>query len=125
MSRIRSADTRPERAVRSFLHRHGIRFRLHGSTLPGRPDIVIARSRVVVFVHGCFWHRHRACRLAAVPKTNKDFWEAKFIENRVRDRRVINELRALGWHVELVWECQVKSTQRLLRLTTCIKSRRV
>lgn len=119
MSRIRGANTSPERRVRSLLHRMGYRFRLHRKDLPGRPDIVLPGRRTVVLVHGCYWHRHPECRFAYTPKSNKAFWEAKFKENVARDRRQRCQLQALGWRVITVWECETKDEpdleQRLRR----------
>jgi len=115
MSRIRGTDTTPERLVRSALHRLGFRFRLSKSRLPGRPDVVLPRHRTVVFVHGCFWHRHRDCRFAYTPKSNLRFWERKFAENVERDRRTTRKLRSLGWKVVTVWECETRDRDRLLR----------
>ena len=106
MSRIKGRNTRLELVVRSALHRLGFRFRLHGRRLPGRPDIVLARHRTVVFVHGCFWHRHRGCRFAYQPKSNVSFWTEKFEQNVARDSRNKRELLRLGWRVLVVWECQ-------------------
>lgn len=113
MSRIRGRNTSPERLVRSVLHRMGYRFRLHGRDLPGRPDIVLPKHRTVVFVHGCFWHRHPRCRFAYTPKTRVGFWTGKFEENIERDRRVRRRLRNLGWHVIVVWECQTTDREAL------------
>jgi DNA mismatch endonuclease (patch repair protein) len=113
MSRIKNRDTNPERIVRSVLHRMGFRFRLRGRKLPGRPDIVLAKHGIVVFVHGCFWHRHQRCRFAYTPKSNVLFWTRKFESNVARDRRAARELRALGWQVETVWECQTDDASRL------------
>ena len=106
MSRIRSRDTAPERLVRSLLHRMGYRFRLHRADLPGKPDIVLPRHNTVILVHGCYWHRHADCRLAYSPKSNTDFWQAKFRENVSRDLRQSQELTELGWRVITVWECE-------------------
>lgn len=106
MSRIRGRDTAPEKLVRSVLHRSGYRFRLHSKKLPGRPDIVLPKHRTVVFVHGCFWHRHRGCRFAYTPKSRIAFWMAKFEGNVERDRRNARELRRLGWKFVTVWECE-------------------
>jgi len=106
MSRIRGVDTKPELLVRSLLHRMGYRFRLHRRDLPGRPDIVLPKYRAVVFVHGCFWHRHRGCRYAYVPKSRKDFWKRKFARNVERDREVRHLLRKAGWKILVVWECE-------------------
>lgn len=108
MSRIRSSNTKPERIVRSLLHRMGYRFRLHRKDLPGRPDIVLPGRRVVILVHGCYWHRHSGCRFAYTPKSNLAFWQAKFQENVNRDHRQVNHLRELGWEVITVWECETK-----------------
>ena len=113
MSRIRSANTSPERRVRSLLHRMGIRFRLHRKDLPGRPDIVLPGRRMVVLVHGCYWHRHSGCRFAYSPKSNSDFWQAKFQENVSRDKRQNCHLRELGWQVVTVWECETRDLERL------------
>jgi DNA mismatch endonuclease, patch repair protein len=109
MRRIRSKDTGPERTVRSILHRMGYRFRLHRTDLPGSPDLVLPGRRAVIFVHGCYWHRHRACRRGqSTPSENTDFWQAKFDKNQARDVRVEKELADLGWKVVVVWECEIK-----------------
>lgn len=114
MSRIRSRDTGPELLVRSALHRAGYRFRLHSKDLPGRPDIVLPKYHTVVFVHGCFWHRHKGCRFAYTPKSRVAFWNNKFRGNIERDRRTSTALRKLGWRVVTVWECQATSPERWL-----------
>ena len=108
MSKIRGRDTAIERRLRSALHRFGLRFRKNVSTLPGRPDIVFTRYRTVVFVHGCFWHRHRGCQRASAPNSNRAFWRAKFSANLKRDKVVAKALRKIGWHVIVVWECEIK-----------------
>lgn len=115
MSRIKGADTGPELRVRSLIHRLGFRFRLHRKDLPGRPDIVLPKHRVVVFVHGCFWHRHEAatCKLARWPKSRLSFWKPKLEANRERDLRNEEALRQLGWRVLTVWECELKDEQRV------------
>jgi DNA mismatch endonuclease (patch repair protein) len=113
MSRIRGQNTSPELRVRSLLHRSGFRFRLHRRDLPGSPDIVLPRHRVVVFVHGCFWHRHPRCRLAARPKSRRLFWKKKFLENVIRDRRAVSQLAKLGWRVIIIWECETRDSPRL------------
>ena len=115
MSLIRSENTAPERAVRSILHRSGFRFRLHQRGLPGRPDIVLARYRAVVFVHGCFWHRHMKCPFAYLPKSNVDFWRAKFERTVERDRAVVEQLHLLDWRVLVVWECELRDVDALTR----------
>lgn len=120
MSGIRSRDTAPELAVRRFLHSEGFRFRLGGSGLPGRPDVVLRKWKAVVFVHGCFWHRHAGCRYAYSPSSNRSFWKHKFLENVARDRRAVSALRSQGWNVEIIWECEL-SPQRLRRLTRSVR----
>lgn len=109
MSRIRGKDTQPELALRKVLHRLGLRYRLHGAGLPGKPDLVFPRYRTVVFVHGCFWHRHDGCNIATTPKSNTPFWLEKFKKNVTRDARVATQLEALGWRVFIVWECELGS----------------
>lgn len=108
MSRIRGRDTGPEIEVRRIAHRLGFRFRLYRKNLPGRPDIVFPRYRLVVFVHGCFWHRHQGCRYAYEPKSRVPFWTGKFHENVVRDQRNEAALHALGWRVLVIWECETR-----------------
>ncbi|WP_318248642.1 very short patch repair endonuclease [Geomonas subterranea] len=114
MSRIRSKNTKPEVRVRSLLHRMGYRFRIHSRNLPGTPDIVLPRYKKVVFVHGCFWHRHPGCIEASRPKTNSAFWEEKISRNLLRDRRHVDSLEKLGWTVVVIWECDVKGTDETL-----------
>lgn len=121
MARIRGRDTLPERLVRSYLHRAGLRFRLHAPDLPGRPDIVLPRWHAVVFVHGCFWHRHTGCPRCTTPSSNPAFWQAKFSANVERDQRKAAALRRLGWRVFTVWECQVNHERRMARLVDRIR----
>ena len=106
MGRIKSKDTTPEMRVRSALHRAGYRFRLHAKNLPGKPDIVLPKYRTVIFVHGCFWHRHLHCPRAAMPSANKVFWNQKFLRTIERDKNEQSELNRLGWRVIVVWECE-------------------
>jgi DNA mismatch endonuclease (patch repair protein) len=113
MSRIRSKNTKPELAVRSLLHRMGYRFRLHKRDLPGKPDIVLPKYKTVIFVHGCFWHRHPRCKYAYRPKSRVNFWQNKFKENIGRDRKNQSELKRLGWKSIVVWECEVAKVQQL------------
>jgi DNA mismatch endonuclease (patch repair protein) len=113
MSRIRSKNTRPEVLVRSLMHRMGYRFRLHSRRLPGSPDIVLSKWKTVVFVHGCFWHRHSGCRYAYSPKTRKTFWQSKFSQNVRRDLDRVRALRSLGWQVVPVWECELAHPAKL------------
>ncbi|MGI6368943.1 MAG: very short patch repair endonuclease [Anaerolineae bacterium] len=123
MSRIRSRNTGPEKAVRSLLHRMGYRFRLHRRDLPGVPDIVLPKYHAVVLVHGCFWHRHPGCKYAYTPKTRVDFWQAKFAANVRRDAEVQALLSDLGWAVLIVWECELRDRARLSdRLRTFLDS---
>ncbi len=112
MSRIRGKDTQPELALRKALHRLGLRYRLHGAGLPGKPDLVFPRYRTVVFVHGCFWHRHAGCKIASTPKSNMSFWLEKFEKNIARDARVTAQLEATGWKVLVVWECELASKEK-------------
>lgn len=111
MSRIRSKDTVPEVTLRRSLHALGLRFRLHRRDLPGRPDIVLPRHRVVIFVHGCFWHRHAGCKIATTPKSNTAFWIEKFERNVARDVRSTELLKAQGWRVIVAWECELGSAR--------------
>lgn len=115
MSRIKNRDTKPELIVRSLLHRKGYRFRLHRKDLPGKPDITLPRFKTVIFVHGCFWHRHEGCRYAYNPKSRVDFWQKKFSCNVIRDQEVQNALLELGWKVYVIWECETKKTELLER----------
>jgi DNA mismatch endonuclease (patch repair protein) len=108
MSRIRGRDTKPEILVRRATHALGYRFRLHRKDLPGSPDLVFPKRRIVLFVHGCFWHRHPGCRLAYTPKSNIQFWRDKFERNVERDRKAIELLRAQGWSPRVIWECQTR-----------------
>lgn len=122
MARVRGRDTKPEMRVRRALHAVGLRFRLHAKHLPGRPDLILPSRRVVVFVHGCFWHRHPDpdCKLARLPKSRLDFWLPKLEGNRARDQRVREQLQGLGWTVIEVWECQTKAAP-LKQLAQLIK----
>lgn len=112
MSRIRSSNTSPELALRRALHALGFRFRLHCKDLPGKPDIVLPRYKTVVFVHGCFWHRHVGCKVATTPKSNTEFWVDKFDRNVARDTRSIGLLEAQGWKVIIAWECELSSARK-------------
>lgn len=116
MSRIRGRNTKPEITVRRFLHAVGLRFRLHGKDLPGRPDIVLPARRAAVFVHGCFWHQHPGCREAVMPSTRPEFWANKFDANRTRDARAIQALQDAGWNTFVVWECQARDELALEEL---------
>lgn len=113
MSQIKGKDTKPELLVRSMLHRMGYRFRLHRKDLPGKPDITLPKYRAVVFVHGCFWHRHKECRYAYTPKSRIGFWQKKFKDNVERDKKKQAALRRAGWRVIVVWECQLRNISKL------------
>ena len=113
MAAVRSENTRPEMAVRKIVHGLGYRCRLHVRTLPGRPDLVFPAHRRIVLVHGCFWHRHKRCRYASSPKTRRKFWETKFAANVERDRRIVRQLKRMGWAVFTVWQCELKKPGRL------------
>jgi DNA mismatch endonuclease (patch repair protein) len=113
MSRIRGKDTKPEIIVRSMLHRMGYRFRLHRKDLPGKPDIVLSKYNTVIFVHGCFWHRHKGCKYAYKPKSRVNFWNAKFDETVARDKRNRKQLQSKGWNVEIIWECETENIDML------------
>jgi DNA mismatch endonuclease, patch repair protein len=115
MSRITAKDTNPEIFVRSLLHRLGYRFRLHSKKIFGRPDIVLAGRKTVIFVNGCFWHRHKNCRYAYTPKSRITFWEKKFILNIARDQLVYGTLRELGWRIVVVWECEIRFPDVLVK----------
>jgi DNA mismatch endonuclease (patch repair protein) len=108
MSNIRAKDTKPELTIRKALFASGFRFRLHNRKLPGSPDIVLAKHRVAIFVHGCFWHHHRNCKLSKIPATRVDFWSKKLTSNASRDILVTDQLLALGWRVLIVWECYIR-----------------
>jgi len=120
MARIRSIGTAPELAVRRAAHAMGLRYRLNRRDLPGTPDLVFPRFRVALFVHGCFWHRHAGCRLAATPKTRIEFWQAKFAGNTARDARQEQALVDAGWRPVVIWECE---TADPARLATIIRGR--
>ncbi|WP_353231139.1 very short patch repair endonuclease [Pseudomonas helleri] len=122
MRAVKRANTAPEIIVRQVLHALGIRFRLHRRDLPGSPDVVLPRFRTVIFVHGCFWHRHPDCRYTTTPKTRQEYWLPKFAANIERDLRKEAQLQALGWRVLLVWECETKQREELtLRLRRELK----
>lgn len=113
MAAIRGKNTGPEIVVRRYLHAHGYRFRIHRKDLPGKPDIVMPKLRTCIFVHGCFWHRHPDCKYAYTPKSRLDFWLAKFAKNVERDLAAQSALRALGWNVVIIWECETKKIDSL------------
>lgn len=108
MAGIKSKNTKPELALRVALHKRGFRYRLHSTRLDGRPDLILPKYGAVVFVHGCFWHRHEGCKLASTPSTRKEFWQQKFAANMQRDEIVGSHLSRTGWRVAVVWECALK-----------------
>ncbi|MBQ9652982.1 MAG: DNA mismatch endonuclease Vsr [Bacteroidales bacterium] len=111
MSHIRSANTKPELALRKALWHLGIRYRVNDKRLPGKPDIVLPKYRTAIFVHGCFWHGHKDCPNYTTPKTNTDFWKAKIERNQQRDQETWRQLEAKGWYVLIVWECEIKKAR--------------
>lgn len=124
MSCIRAKNTKPELLVRRHLHGLGFRYALHRRDLPGRPDVVMPKYRVAVFVHGCFWHAHRGCRYAATPATRREFWIEKFARNRARDEMAVQALQDENWRVAVVWECAITGAQssELWKLSEFIQS---
>lgn len=113
MASVRSRDTKPEMEVRKIVHLLGYRYRLYDATLPGHPDLVFPSRRKVIFVHGCFWHRHPNCKYATTPKSEVDYWERKFRDNVARDRRNRRDLKKLGWAVLTVWQCELKKFEKM------------
>ena len=113
MSRIRSRDTSPELAVRKVLYRMGYRYRLHSAVVPGKPDIVLTKFKSVIFVHGCFWHRHPGCKFAYTPKSREEFWTNKFEANVRRDEVVKKQLSESGWRYLTIWECETKNSETI------------
>jgi len=113
MRRIRSKDMRPELAVRSLVHKMGYRYRLHRKDLPGKPDLVFATRRKVIFVHGCYWHGH-GCMIAHTPKSNLDYWTPKLARNRARDKKTLETLKEAGWDALVIWECETKVDTSLI-----------
>ena len=115
MSRIGGKDTKPELHVRQLLHAMGYRFRLHRKDLPGKPDIVLPKFKAVIFVHGCYWHRHPGCKFAYIPKSRVEFWKEKFASNVARDQRNQAELTKIDWRYLVVWECEADNTGELIQ----------
>lgn len=111
MAGIRARDTRPELALRRHLHRAGLRYRVHATDVPGRPDIAFLVKRAAIFVHGCFWHRHEGCHWCSTPASNTCFWIEKFDRNRARDAAVVDQLHERGWRVAVIWECGLRGSQ--------------
>lgn len=125
MSRVKGKDTKPEEIVRKYLFFQGFRYRKNDKRLPGKPDIVLPKYKTVIFVNGCFWHKHEGCKYFVWPKSNSEFWKEKIESNIVRDKKQYEELKNAGWHVIIVWECELKKKQRmdtLERLVTEIQT---
>ena len=120
MRRVKSSATKPELAVRRLVWSLGGRYRLNRADLPGKPDIVLPRRRLAIFVHGCFWHGHDCARGARVPKTNRDYWVEKVTRNRARDASVKFDLAARGWRTEVIWECGLKDEPALRERLACL-----
>ncbi|WP_312846848.1 very short patch repair endonuclease [Stappia sediminis] len=115
MSHIRAKNTKPELAVRRVAHALGYRFRVHRTDLPGKPDLVFPSRRKVIFVHGCFWHRHEGCKLASSPKSNLDYWVPKFERTTERDQSNIEKLSEKGWNSYVIWECEIRDVELLAK----------
>jgi len=113
MSRIRSVNTKPEIIVRSILHKMGYRFRLHQKKLPGKPDIVLPKYKIVILVHGCFWHRHNNCKRCTIPTTNQEYWLPKFERNIAKDKMNRKNLIKAGYIPIIIWECEIKKPEKL------------
>lgn len=118
MSLVKQKNTKPEIIVRSFLHRKGLRYRLHDKTLNGKPDLVFPKYKTIVFVHGCFWHGHDSplCKLARTPKSKIDFWTAKVVRTKERDTSNMAILKSTGWRTLIIWECELSKQESLERL---------
>jgi DNA mismatch endonuclease, patch repair protein len=115
MGRVKGKDTKPEMFVRRLVYGMGYRYRLHAGTLPGKPDLVIRKRKCAIFVHGCFWHRHRGCALCRLPKSHLNFWKPKLEGNRQRDLRNQRKLRKDGWRLLVIWECELSDEKKLRR----------
>ncbi|MCK8482608.1 very short patch repair endonuclease [Aliiroseovarius sp. S2029] len=113
MAGIKGKNTKPELVLRRALHARGFRYRLHSKNVPGRPDLVFPKHHAIVFVHGCFWHRHEGCRYTTTPSTRPEFWQAKFDANVIRDAAIRGQLIETGWRVATVWECSLRKTDQL------------
>lgn len=112
MASIKGKDTKPEMIVRRYLWSHGFRYRLNHRRLPGKPDVVLTKYRTCIFVNGCFWHGHEGCKYYTIPRSNPEYWKAKFARNRERDQEVMHHLAAMGWHTITIWECELKPDRR-------------
>lgn len=124
MAAIKGGNTKPELTVRKMLHRLGYRFRLHRRDLPGTPDITLPKYRTVIFVHGCYWHRHPECKYASNPNTRREFWEEKFKHNINRDSRNLSQITEMGWYALVIWECELRHLERLATRLSMIREDR-
>lgn len=115
MSRIRSRDTAPEKSVRKILTKLGRRYRLYATKLPGKPDIVIKKDKVAIFINGCFWHQHKGCKRKTMPKENKGYWQPKLEKNVAKQRKDIRQLKKDGWTINVIWECETKEEKTLTK----------
>lgn len=122
MAGIKGKDTKPKLALRRALHARGFRYRLHSKNVPGRPDLVLSKHEAIVFVHGCFWHRHEGCRYTTTPSTRPEFWQAKFDANVIRDAAIRDQLIEAGWRVATVWECSLRKTDQLAATVELLRS---
>ena len=116
MAAVRSFGTRPEKRVRSALHRQGFRFRLYNKQLPGTPDLVLRKYKAVIFINGCFWHQHVNCKASHIPQTRSEFWQKKFIRNVSRDQKVMYQLKAMAWRTAVIWECGLSKSRQEVTL---------
>ncbi|MBI3193734.1 MAG: DNA mismatch endonuclease Vsr [Ignavibacteriae bacterium] len=115
MSRVSRRNTSIEKIVFSFLRKNRLHYRSNVKALPGSPDVVLINRRVIIFVHGCFWHGHNNCKLAKIPSTNKNYWDNKINQNIERDKRKINELKILGWKIFIIWQCQINTVDKSIK----------
>jgi len=114
MSKIRSKNTKPEKLLRSLLHKQGLRFRIHKKDLPGKPDIVFSKRKIAIFVHGCFWHYHKDCNEGRIPSSNSKFWKEKLERNVAKDEKITSILTSMGWKVLTVWECEIEKNPEVI-----------
>lgn len=121
MQSIQGKDSRPEKIVRSMIFKLGFRYRLHDALLPGKPDLVFKSAKKIIFVHGCYWHRHNCKKGNSIPVTNQEFWKQKFAANKKRDKEVRRKLRKEGWKILIIWECETRKTKRSKLVTRIIK----
>jgi DNA mismatch endonuclease (patch repair protein) len=124
MAKIKGRNTSPEKTVRRCLRKLGVHYRSHARRLPGTPDFILPDLETALFVNGCFWHGHKDCRRASIPSSNTIFWKKKIAGNITRDKKKARELRSLGWHVETIWQCQMKNEETVLRKVSMIREQR-